>query len=207
MKKIFVNLRDTFIAGIIFLLPILVLFVLVTKVFQFLTGFTSKIAGVFGLKSFAGVSGGTIVSAISIIILCILCGYLVRIAFFKSVSKWVDKKMMAHIPGYTVYREMALSKLEDKEEALPYKDALWLKTDNFQQPGFLMEYMDDGRLIVFIPTAGNASEGSIFTVAENDVSICAGADLKAFKMAITNLGLGLKTASVKAKEPALPVTA
>ena len=74
MKKTLKKLRDTFIAGIIFLLPILLLVVLITKVFQFLTGFTGKVAAWFGLKSFIGVSGGTIVSAISLIVLCILCG-------------------------------------------------------------------------------------------------------------------------------------
>ncbi|WP_336515310.1 hypothetical protein [Pollutibacter soli] len=198
MKKVFVTLRDTFIAGIIFLLPLLVLFVLLTKVFQFLTGFTNKIAGLFGLTKFAGISGGTIVSTIGLIIVCLLCGYLVKISFFRSVSKWVDKKMMTHIPGYSVYREMAMSKLEAREETLPYKTALWLKKDNFLQPGFLMDYTDNGKLIVFIPTAGNVKEGNIFTVDDTDVMLSEESDMKAFKNAISNLGIGLnKTLSKK----------
>lgn len=207
MKKVIATLRDTFIAGIIFLLPLLVLFVLLTKVFQFLTGFTTKIAALFGLTKFAGVSGGTIVSTIGLILVCLLCGYLVKISFFRSVSKWTDKKMMAHIPGYSVYREMALSKLEAREEALPYKSALWLKADNFLQPGFLMEYTDDGRMIVFIPTAGNVKEGSIFSVADTDVILSEKNDMKAFKIAISNLGIGLTEAAnkVRATDSTVPV--
>ncbi len=191
MKKTLQKLRDTFIAGIIFLLPLLLLIVLLTKVFQFLTGFTVKIASWFGLKSFIGISGGTIISALSIIILCIICGYLVRISFFKSISTWIDKKMMKNIPGYSVYREMALSKLEDKEEILPYKSALWINTDNKQQPGFLIETMPDGKLVVFIPTAGNVKQGTVFMMAPTEVQLCANTDMKKFRMAINNIGIGL----------------
>lgn len=191
MKKIIENLRDTFIAGLIFLLPLLVLFVLLTKVFQFLTGFTGKIAAWFGLKSFIGISGGTIVGAISVIILCIFCGYLVRIAFFKAASKWLDKKLAASIPGYSVYREMAMSKLDEKEEALPYETAVWVTLDDMQQPGFLIEKMPDGRLVIFIPTAGNPKEGSVFTMAPGKVQQCPDIDMKQLKMAISNIGIGL----------------
>jgi uncharacterized membrane protein len=199
MKKIYSDLRDTFIAGVIFLLPILVLLVLITKVLGYFKGFTTKIAGIFGLTTFMGVSGGTIIGAIAIILLCVLCGYLVRVSFFKAARDWVDKKMMRNIPGYSTYREMALAKLEEREEALPYKSALWLKQDNMQQPGFLMEKMPDGKLVVFIPSAGNTKEGAVFTISESDVQLCPDVDMKLFQMAIGNLGLGLGTAGTEPK--------
>lgn len=191
MKKFYQKLRDSFVSGIIFLLPLLILFVILSKVFQFLTGFTTKIAAIFGLKSFVGISGGTIVSTLSLIVLCIICGYLVRIAFIKSISRWVDQQMMSHIPGYSVYREIAMSKLEDKEEALPYESAAWLLVDDMEQPAFLMEKMPDGRLVVFVPTAGNAKEGNVFVLPADKVKLCKDTDMRPFKMAITNLGLGL----------------
>ena len=192
MKKTVQKIRDIFVAGLIFLLPLMVLVVLLTKVFQYLTGFTSRIAALFGLKSFIGISGGTIVSAFSLIIFCILCGYLVRISFFKAVSRWVDKEMAAHIPGYSVYREMALAKLEQKEEAVPYERAAWIDVNEGQCPGFLMETMPDGRLIVFMSVAGNVKEGTILALPADKVNVCRDTDMKAFRMAVNNLGLGLR---------------
>ncbi len=191
MKPFFIKLRDTFIAGLIFLLPMLIVLVLFTKLFQFLTGFTNKIAAVFGLKSFIGISGGTIVSALSLIVFCIICGYLVRIAFFKAISNWVDQKLMSNIPGYSVYREMALSKLEDHEKALPYKCAVWVKRDDAEQPGFLIETMNDGRLVIFFPTAGNTMEGEVLIMPENQVRQVPDVDMKAMKIALDSLGIGL----------------
>lgn len=191
MKRTIENLRDTFIAGLIFLLPLLVLLVLLTKAFHFLTGFTGKIAALFGLKSFMGISGGTIVGTVSIIILCIICGYLVRISFFNAISKWLDKKLAATIPGYLVYREMAMAKLTEKEEALPYESAVWITLDDIQQPGFLIEKMQDGKLVIFIPTAGNVKEGAVFTIPPDKVQQRPDADMKQLKLAISNIGIGL----------------
>jgi uncharacterized membrane protein len=165
--------------------------VLLSKLFNFLTGFTSKIAAMFGLKSFIGVSGGTIVSAISIILFCLICGQLVRLRLFRSVSNWVDEKMAANIPGYSIYREMALSKLKEKEEALPYQCALWLTVEKTWKPGFLVETMTDGRLVVFIPTAGNVKEGEVLIVSPDDVKQSPQADMRKFRLAISNLGIGL----------------
>ncbi len=191
MKKVFQNLRDIFVAGLIFLLPLVVVIVLLSKVFKLLTGFATKIAALFGLESIGGISGGTIVSAFGIILICIVCGYLVRISFFKSARDWVDQKLMAHIPGYAVYREMALTKLEEREEALPYESAAWVSIDNVQQPAFLMERMSDGKMIVFIPTAGNVKEGTLLKLPASSVELCPDKDMKAFRIAIENLGIGM----------------
>lgn len=191
LKRTFQKIRDLAIAGLVFLLPLVVLIILLSKVFQFLTGFTGKIAKLFGLNEIAGISGGTIVSAISIILLCMLCGYLVRISFFKSMRDWLDEKLSANIPGYSTYREMALSKLEPKEEELPYISVVWLQSGALQQPGFLVDEFPDRSVLVFVPRAGNVKEGKLYRVAETSIERCNGKDMKAFQEAIDNRGIGL----------------
>lgn len=195
MKKAFQNLRDTIIAGILFLLPILILFVLVTKVFQFFHTFTTKVASLFGLKSIAGVSASTIVGTISLILLCILCGYLVRVAFFKNISKWLDDKLRSLIPGYEIYHQMAESKLVNKEEVLPYEMAAWVRSGEAVHPAFIMETMPDGKLVIFLPTAGDVQTGSVQLMDSNAVERCPDLDMKQFKLAISNLGLGFSKIS------------
>lgn len=191
MRQLFNKLRDTFFAGVIFLLPLLVVLVLLTKAFQFLTGFTTKIAAIFGLKSVAGISGSTVVSTVSLILCCILCGYLVRISLFKRISKWLDRTLMNLIPGYSVYREMAISKIDKKEEAVPYECVAFINGDDGQQPAFLMEKMADGKLVIFVPFAGNPKEGQIVIMTADKVQLNRDIDMKAFRLAINNLGLGL----------------
>jgi hypothetical protein len=123
-----------------FLLPLLILLVIITKVFSLLTGITGKIAAMFGMKSVMGVSGGTIVSGLSLILICFGCGYLMRLSLFKFLNKYLDKKLAQNLPGYQAYHDMARSKLDNKEEALPYKGAAWIKLDEkVFEPAFIME--------------------------------------------------------------------
>ncbi len=191
MKKVFQNLRDTVIAGILFLLPFLILFVLISKVFQFFNSFTTKIANLFGLPSIAGISSSTIIGTLGFIALCLLCGYLVRIAYFKQIRKWIDEKLRSLIPGYELYHEMAVAKLVNQEEALPYEMAVWVKRGDVMQPGFLMETMPDGKPVVFFPSAGDVKNGLVVIVDSSAIKRCPGIDMKQFKLALSNLGLGI----------------
>jgi uncharacterized membrane protein len=190
MKKFVDSIRDTFIAGLIFLLPLLILCALLSKVFMFFKGFTTKLAGLFGMKSILGVSASTIMGVIALILLCVFCGYLMRIAFFKHFSQWTDNKLRKFIPGYEVYHQMALSKLERKEEMLPYEACAWVKNEDGLQPAFIMETLHDNRLVVFLPSAGNVKEGEIRVMESSNVERRDDYDMRAFKMSITNLGLG-----------------
>ena len=191
MKNVIKSLQDTFIAGLIFLLPLLILFVLITKVLMFFKNFTGKIAAMFGIKSIVGISASSIVGTLSLILLCLFCGYLIRVALFKHLSEWVDGKLRKTIPGYEVYREMAMSRLEQKEEMLPYESAAWATVGDGQVPAFIMETCSDGSLVIFIPSAGNTKEGAILLMEQNRVSRCPDVEMRQFKMAISNLGLGL----------------
>lgn len=191
MTKLYEKIRDTFIAGLIFLLPLLVLVVLISKVFQFLAGFTNKIAALFGLDSFGGLSGGTIVSALGIIMVCVLCGYLVRVSFFKRMSSWVDRKMASNIPGYTTYKELAMSKLEPAKQTLNYQSAVWIEINQKQQPGFLLERFADGRMLIFVPQAGNVVQGELYRVRDEQVEICIDTDMQVFLKSIEEKGAGL----------------
>jgi uncharacterized membrane protein len=192
MKKIAANLRDTIIAGIIFLLPLLLVVVMVSKVFQFLNSLNSRIAQVFGLKSIGGIPGTTIIGSISLLVICLLCGYLVRITFFQNIRNWLDVKLMDLIPGYQVYREMAINKLVDEEKPLPYESAAWLlRADQTEQPVFLMETTAQGELIIFAPTAGNVQTGTILKVPASMVRIDRNVDMKSFRLLFSNLGLGV----------------
>jgi hypothetical protein len=90
-----------------------------------------------------------------------------------------------------------MSKLEEKEEALPYETAVWITLDDRQRPGFLIDKMPDGRLVIFIPTAGNPKEGEVFTIAPGKVQQCPDIDMRQFKIAINNIGIGLSKLPVE----------
>lgn len=190
MRKLSSGLRDTFIAGLIFLLPILIFFVLISKVFMLLKAITTKLASLFGLKSVIGIPAPTIIGIIVLILICLICGYLMRVAFFKHISTWIDNKLRDLVPGYELYHRMALSKLEKQEELIHAESPAWVKNEDGLQPAFIMETLPDSRIVVFLPTAGKVREGNILIVDSQKVEPCNDYDIRAFRLAIMNHGIG-----------------
>jgi len=191
MKPFFTRVKDAFFAGLIFLLPLLVLFAVLAKVNQSAKGIFIKLAGIFGLKSFAGLTSATWAAALSFVVLCLLLGLLAKNKLFRSIHDWLDERLANIIPGYAVYREMAMNKLEAKEELLPYNKAGWLQLQNMQRPCFIMEESAAQQLIIFLPEAGNSKKGINALVDRSQVIPIEADDIKAFKLAIDNIGIGL----------------
>lgn len=194
MKKLFGKLRDTFFAGLLFLLPLLIVLVLVTKVWGYLTGFSARIAAIFGLKTIMGVPSETVVTTIGIILFCLLCGFLVRIALFKSFSNYIDRKLLKTIPVYGVYREMAYQKVEKKEEILPYNGVVLFINGSTKQPGFLVEKLANGNCVIFLPSGGNPKEGNVLVVDQSEIEIIDSIEMKPVQTALSNRGIGLAKA-------------
>jgi uncharacterized membrane protein len=191
MKKIISHFKDRFIKGFVFLLPLLVLFVLLGKALYYTKGFSIKIAKLMGVPKTMEVGAHTIVSAVTIIIVCVLLGYLVHFTFMVNIRSWMDNKLADLLPGYASYRGKALSKINKEEEKLPYEKAVLVRENNYHYPGFLMDELPDGRLTLFIPFGGNAKEGRIIIISKAEVTILDNADVKQVHNAIQNMGTGL----------------
>ena len=197
MKKMLTNLRDTLSAGLLFLLPLLIVIVLLTKGINLLSGLSTKLAAMFGLKSMMGLSGGTIMSGLLLIAICLLCGYLMRISFVKRINNYADQKLEKHIPGYSVYRQMARSKIEKKEEVLPYKHAAWIQLEEkVFEPAFVMEEIPGNSYVVFIPLGGNAKEGKLAVFPTERVHLIPGMDVKVFQSIISGQGKGIGSVQI-----------
>jgi hypothetical protein len=191
MKKLSSGLRDTFIAGLIFLLPILIFFVLISKVFGLLKKITTKLADLLGFESVMGIPAHTIIGIVVLMLICFICGYLMRVAFFKHISTWIDNKLRDLVPGYELYHRIALSKLEKQEEQIHAQSPAWLKQEDGLQPAYIMETLPDNRFVVFLPKGGKVREGNIMIVDSEKVELCSEYDHMAFRLAIMNHGLGL----------------
>lgn len=191
-KKKIAQLRDTFIAGIIFLLPLLIFFVLITKAFRFLTGFTSQIASLFGLRSIFGISGETVASSLALLIIIIICGYLVRLTFFRQINAWLDNKLVKHFPGYRAYKELAVSKLYEQKNvpSVIESPALYEKDDTLF-PCFVIKQMDNGLATVFFPSSKSCEDGSVAFVPVSNLKLLPHITSDQWKIGISNKGSGI----------------
>jgi uncharacterized membrane protein len=124
MKIFFTHVRNVAISGFFFLLPVFVIFVIVSKAWTALTSIGVRIARVFGVSSIVGFKGSHIVAGLLMLAICFVCGLLVRVSFVAAFSRVTEKWMSKYIPGYDTYKAMAEEKLQNKARILPYASAL-----------------------------------------------------------------------------------
>ncbi|MGH6880580.1 hypothetical protein [Hypericibacter sp.] len=181
MKTFLTNLRNLAIAGFFFLLPVIVVFVILTKAWVGLTSVGKKIAQVFGLNSF-GFGGTTVATGLLLIALCLLCGLLMRYAFLAAFRQSVEGLLLKYLPGYGVYKSMAEEKLQHKQRILPYATAL-IKQQDYWQPAYIVERDQGGDCVLLVPDIPDTTKGRLLiakadqirilsSVAANDLDAC-----------------------------------
>ena len=113
-----------------------------------------------------------------------------RVSLFHSMSQYLDKKMAEYIPGYGVYRELALEKLAAARKNPPYECAVWAQIADHWQPGFLVKRMDNGFCLVFVQQAGTAAKqlGSLHLLKPMQVKECPHVPMDALLTSIEQRG-------------------
>jgi hypothetical protein len=120
MKTFLAHLRDIAISGFFALLPVYVLFVVITKAYTSLASVGTRISAMFGVKSILGVGGTTVFSGLLLIAIWIATGLLVRFSFMSALSRALERGLSKVLPGYDTYKKMAEEKLQNKIKILPY---------------------------------------------------------------------------------------
>ncbi|PVX47600.1 putative membrane protein [Flavobacterium sp. 103] len=187
MSSYFEKVKQNCISGILFLLPVLILFILIKKVFGYFAKFGGGIAKIIGFDKILGPNAANFFGALILLALVYVCGYLVRLAFFQRMSDSIDAKLKEVIPGYEKHKEMAKKQLVDEPKIETDIPAL-IQFGEYWQPGFLIEQNDEGNAVVNIP---NSDGSEIYIVPIQKVKILKETTLSTLKASIKASGKGL----------------
>jgi uncharacterized membrane protein len=192
MKGFFSNLHRVAISGFVFLLPVFVILIVVTKAWTSLTSIGARIAGIFGVKSIVGVSGHTIFAGLLLVVLCLVCGWLVRFSLVAAFGNAVERGLSKYIPGYDTYKAMAEEKLGNKVRILPYASAL-IRHQDYWCPAFIIENDHDGNYVVFLPDIPETDKGHVLLAKQDQVRILSSITANQLEASLKKMGKGLLT--------------
>ena len=190
MPTFLTKLRNTAIAGFFFLLPIVVIFVLITKAWNALTSVGTKLAGIFGVSSLVGLKGSHIFTGVALLAVCFLCGLLVRISFVAGAHNVMERFMSRYVPGYDTYKAMAEEKLQNKLPVLPYRVAL-TRHGEFLLPSYVVENDLNGNYVLFLPDVPETGKGHVLVATESDVTLIESLTANQLDACLKRMGRGL----------------
>jgi len=189
MKKIISFIKTTFVGGLFFIVPIVLLIFIFGKVIEILRKIVAPIAEKISITLFGQHAISRIIALIIIIMVCFIAGLLAKTKKASELKEWVEDNILSNIPGYSLLKGMGESAagLESKN----LKEVVLVDVEEVWQIGFLMERLDDDLNAVFLPGAPNPMSGDVVFVKWDRLKIIDISGISAMKIA-KKLGIDSK---------------
>lgn len=168
MKSIFKIIKATFLGGILFLAPLVVLLVILEKGYGIIQKITLPLAEHLPRIHVLGIALQELAGIIIIILICFIAGLLAKTAKAKNLIQKLEDGILSFVPGYSFMKNMNenIMGLESKDDL----KVILVPTDAGLQFAFLIEEINENKFAVFIPDAPNPWSGSVVFVEKKDIT-------------------------------------
>ena len=187
MKGLLHFLRTTLVGGILFLVPIVVLMIVLSKALAIAHKLADPIAARLPFEKLIGLRTPHVFAIALLVIFCFVAGLFARTALAKRGVGWLESSVLSNVPGYQFLKSMGESVLGVEDEPAP--QVVLARIEDAWQIAFLVERLEDGHLAVFVPGAPNPQSGSVYLMTEDRIKP-AGIPPAAALKCLTRLGAG-----------------
>lgn len=168
MKSVLKIIKATFLGGILFLAPLILLLVLLEKGFSIIQKITKPIINHFPKVEVLGLAMEEIVAIFIIAFICFTAGLVSKTDPAQKLIHKLENGILSFVPGYSFMKNM-------NENIMGFESSQDLKvilvpTDAGTQFAFLIEEINENKFAVFIPDAPNPWSGSVVFVEKKDIT-------------------------------------
>ena len=146
----------TLVAGVLFLVPVVILSAVAIKAVGFMMVVAKPMADWLPVDTVGGVALANIIAILALIVVCFLAGLLARQALASAFVTRLESKVLVNIPGYLMIKSLVSGFDSSKTEGLK---PVALKLGSAERIGFEIQKLQDGRSVVFIPSAPSPFSG------------------------------------------------
>ncbi|MBW6398872.1 DUF502 domain-containing protein [Roseomonas sp. HJA6] len=192
------TLRRALIEGAMVVLPIGAIVLLILGIVHKLQEAADPLAGSYVHP--------TLVAVGMLVLLCLLVGQLIQSAGGRWARRLLEDKLFEKIPGYRLVKALTSDGLFGQDGGRVIRPAL-ASIEDGQCPALVMDELDDGRFVVFVPGSPAPMSGAIYIFTPDRVSLL-DVPLLPFMKAISSWGLGLRelvTTEAASRQAASPV--
>ena len=188
-KKIKQFVNTTLLGGLTVVLPFTLLIVVIRFLFNLILSLITPIKNLLPFSE--GVKGWLIdVSALGgIIVLFFLIGLAVRTSLGKGLWNYFEKKFLLHLPFYSILRDTVQQFFGQGKVPFSKVVAVDVFNTGTQMIGFVSAEVNEGKGMysIFVPTGPNPTNGFIFLVEKEQVTLL---DIKSEEAMRMIIGVG-----------------
>ncbi len=165
MKTIYSFIKDTLTGGILFLIPLIVLYSLYKKAHELVSKIAKPILHMLPETMF-GIEREKVFLVITLLLVCFLSGLLFRTTVVKNMMANLEVKLFSKIPGYSMMKAVTVDTLGD--DLKHNMNSVLIKEGDSWMMGFLVEEAN-GLCTVFIPEAPGYTSGDVRIIQDSEV--------------------------------------
>lgn len=155
-------LKTTILGGVLFLLPVAVILILLGHALGLATKAATPISHYLGLDRFgewSGIGAVTLIAVVVLVFVSFMAGILARTERGRRASRWFENSVFGNLPQYQLFKNMGegLAQVEGASGAKP----VLVSIDDGWQIGYLLEPLEQGWVVVFLPQAPTPMSGNV----------------------------------------------
>lgn len=186
MKSILGFIRATLTGGIIFLLPLALILVILSKIMAVISKLASPLAS--RMPDLAmGLDGSRLLTIFILIALCFLAGILFRLAIMRRMVGKLEDSVLVYLPGYYLLKSITADAVGAK--IAHHLDPVMIKDGDTFVIGFLSEEKN-GYAMVYIPEVPKHDSGELRIFPSSSI-IKLKAPVNLFARSLKNYGTGI----------------
>lgn len=167
MKSILKIIKATFLGGILFLAPLILLIVIFEKGYVIIQKITLPLVSHLPRVKFLGIALQELVGILIIVIICFIAGLFSKTSRAKKIIQKLEDGVLSFVPGYSFMKKM-------NENIMGFESngdlkVILVPTDAGLQFAFLIEQINENNFAVFIPDAPSPWSGSVVFVEKKDI--------------------------------------
>ena len=175
-------------AGFVIFLPIAIILFLLAKVIAALSVVSEQVAASIPREHLGALPVVTLLSVLGLVLIVFLLGTIVAPRSRHSSGIWVERKFLNFVPGYSLVKGTLVGAFGVETEGGP-KAGVLRRWPGVEELVLILQELEDGRTVVFLPNAPSPSSGRLLVVRDAAVEPIQ-ASIAAVMRVFTDWGMG-----------------
>jgi uncharacterized membrane protein len=190
MKQLLEFLKTTAMGGLFVLMPILLLYLLLTEALDLIVALATPIADLFPPGTFEKVEFPVILGLILILGVSFLIGLGLRSENGRSLGRWIERTILGRLPAYNALKRLTSGFAEAGKDGA-FKAAVMTSADGVRELVYVIEDDGENHLTVLLPWAPAAFAGPVKIVDRKRVELL-DANLGDVSKVLSHWGVGAR---------------
>jgi uncharacterized membrane protein len=162
MNKTLGLVKTTLLGGVVVILPVAIMLFVAKWLFATVAAVIHPLTALVDTRTWFGELFVNLLVVAIIVFACFLVGVFVRTRLGALVYRFVEKRFLRAIPGYSLTKETVVQFLGDNKSPFSSVALVQIFGNETLVSAFVTDTHDNGDFTVFVPTGPNPTSGNIY---------------------------------------------